>query len=357
MKTLSTKKVNRRKILFFFLLGIIFYWSLLPAFFYRSQEALYFFKETDQSANIMSTNGANKSVIFLHHSCGSNLISQGNVRSYFTGNNTDFWDHGYNAQGLTDPDGSSTGITYNVPGDNTYADGLDTLFQQDPNQSSTSFSKFLHHNDGIRTGIEYDVFVFKSCYPQNQNDSPADAYEDFIHYRNVRDRCDEISSRIFIFVTAPPLNNDQNPSYKQNNNYTRNYCWDYMTNGSFTAGHPNIFVWDWNDLLYDHNLGSNDGYGLKEEYQLSDSDSHPNSVANEETGHIFVEFVLNATEAYNTTTGGTVPNNFDLSLLMLMDGNDSSGIPAYPLFILVSLISGFLIALLINLRKDLDILS
>jgi hypothetical protein len=49
-------------------------------------------------------------VIFLHHSTGANLIEQGNLRQLFAQAGYDFFDHGYNHQGLRDPGRKFSGI-------------------------------------------------------------------------------------------------------------------------------------------------------------------------------------------------------------------------------------------------------
>ena len=239
-------------------------------------------------------------VIFLHHSCGSNLITEGSVREWFTANNTDFWDHGYNGDGLTNQDGVSLGYSYDVPSDNTFADGLDDIFQQNDKDPSTCFKKFLHGTDGIDCGLEFDLFIIKACFPENWNPTPDDAYQRFLHYRNIRDRCDDFPNRIFIIVTAPPLNNDVEIGNLEGNNITRKYCWDYMTNGTFLEGHSNCFVWDWNYLLSNHTPSSDDYCGLREDYQIIEyEDSHPNYLANSQHGQLFVNFTLSAINNYS----------------------------------------------------------
>ena len=64
-----------------------------------------------------SSRGDLTNVVFLHHSTGGNLIAQGGVRERFTDAGYDFWDHGYNHEGLRRPDGTQTGYSYSVPGD------------------------------------------------------------------------------------------------------------------------------------------------------------------------------------------------------------------------------------------------
>lgn len=62
----------------------------------------------------VAANGDFTNVIFLHHSTGNNLIQQRSVRERFTEAGYDFWDHGYNPQGLRRPDGTAAGYSYNI---------------------------------------------------------------------------------------------------------------------------------------------------------------------------------------------------------------------------------------------------
>lgn len=71
-----------------------------------------------------------RNVLFIHHSTGHNLIVQGKVREQLTAAGYAFWDHDYNPTGLTRPDGTRTGYSYNIPRDNTDPDGLAELFSQ-----------------------------------------------------------------------------------------------------------------------------------------------------------------------------------------------------------------------------------
>jgi hypothetical protein len=69
-------------------------------------------------------------VMFLHHSCGANLIEQGGVRERLTDLGYEFYDHGYNEDGLVLSDGTSSGRNFDVPDDNTDPDGLANIFAQ-----------------------------------------------------------------------------------------------------------------------------------------------------------------------------------------------------------------------------------
>jgi hypothetical protein len=85
-------------------------------------------------------------IIFLHHSCGQNLIEQGGVREGLTALGYEFYDHGYNGDGLRLADGSYTGTNFDVPGDNTDPDGFAAIFAQslhDPPDNTFSYRNGL----------------------------------------------------------------------------------------------------------------------------------------------------------------------------------------------------------------------
>ena len=63
----------------------------------------------------------------------------------------------------------------------------------------------------------------------------------------------------------------------------------------YLQGHPNLFVFDFFDLLADPDTNM-----LSARYQLDpdNSDSHPNQLANETIGPLFVEFIDEAVQSY-----------------------------------------------------------
>ena len=115
-------------------------------------------------ALIALTAAAAEPILFLHHSCGTNLVEEGNVRFWLdsldaaSGTDYPFWDHGYNYQGLRNPEGTWLGYHWNVPGDNTYACGFAAIFNQEVDTTDCA-NFFSHALDSSR------LFAFKSCYP------------------------------------------------------------------------------------------------------------------------------------------------------------------------------------------------
>ena len=130
-------------------------------------------------------------IIFLHHSCGHNLIEQGGVREGLTALGYEFYDHGYNGDGLRLADGSYTGTNFDVPDDNTDPDGLALIFSQplyDPPDNTFSYL------------MQYDVIAFKSCFSASSigDDKQLAAYKS--HYLFIRDRMDQYPNKVFIIV-------------------------------------------------------------------------------------------------------------------------------------------------------------
>ena len=58
------------------------------------------------------------------------------------------------------------------------------------------------------------------------------------------------------------------------------------------AGHPNVFVFDFFDLLDDRDDV------LRAEYRMDEYDSHPNELANRTTGPLLADFIDQAVRSY-----------------------------------------------------------
>ena len=235
----------------------------------------------------IESDGSYTNVIFVHHSTGRRLIAEGNVRPLFTERGYQFWDHGYNHEGLVRPDGKPTYAHYDIPGNgrqgNTDVDGLAELFSQpvtDP--PSNAFSRLLQH----------EVIVFKSCFPNSAIKSDAMQQQFQIWYVQMRDVMDQHPDRIFIVVTSPPLHpRATNADEARRARAVANW----LKSDEYLAGHPNAFTFDFYDLLADPVT-----HTLRNEYQSSSEspDSHPNILANETIGPLFVEFVDQAAQIF-----------------------------------------------------------
>ena len=241
----------------------------------------------------IEADGSYTNVIFLHHSTGGALIDQGNVRPILTELGYQFWDHGYNHEGLVRPDATPTRASYRIPGDlglgNTDVDGLAALFAQpvaDP--PSNAFSRLLRH----------EVIAFKSCFPNSAVNSDEMQQQFQTWYLQMRDVMDQHPDRVFVVVTSPPLH----PLATNADDARRaRAVADWLKSDAYLAGHPNVFVFDFFDLLADPSA-----HTLRADYQISpdESDSHPNRLANETIGPIFVEFIDEAVREYKNAQLG-----------------------------------------------------
>jgi hypothetical protein len=224
----------------------------------------------------IESDGNYTNVIFLHHSTGHNLITEGNVRPLLTELGYQFWDHGFNHVGLVRPDGTPAQAQYRIPGSlgrgNTDVDGLAELFSQpvtDP--PSNAFSRLLQH----------EVLIFKSCFPNSAIKSETMREQFQAWYLEMRDAVDQHPNRVFILVTTPPLH----PLATNPDEAARaRAIADWLKSDAYLKGHPNLFVFDFFDLL-----------------APDEPDSHPNQLANETIGPLFVKSIDEAVQIVTKT--------------------------------------------------------
>ena len=263
--------------------------GLRVALISKARASLSTFRAVLGSSAVASTGGFTN-VIFLHHSTGGNLIAQGGVREAFSAAGYDFWDHGYNSQGLTGPDGTSVGYSYNIPGDNTDPDGLAHIFSQ--RLCARPFNAF----SGL---IQHEVIIFKSCFPVSNitTEEQLEQYKNY--YLQMRDVMDQHLDRVFIVVTPPPLN----PAATDAVAAVRARAFaEWLKSDEFLKGHSNVYTFDFFGLLAEDDPAAPDTHMLREEYR-EEEDSHPNRRANETVGSIFVQFVISAIDDYRVVAG------------------------------------------------------
>jgi len=225
--------------------------------------------------------GESHSVMFLHHSTGANLIQQGGVRERLTDLGYEFYDHGYNEDGLVLADGTWTGTNFEVPDDNTDPDGLANIFAQpldDP--PDNTFSHLM----------QYDVIAFKSCFPTSNIQSDEQLADYKSYYLSIRDRMDEYPNKIFIVITPPPeIPNDTDSAAA-----ARARAWaSWLASDEYLSGHPNVFTFNFFNLLADPSDNM-----LRAEYRTDEWDAHPNELANQTIGPLFADFVDQAVTTY-----------------------------------------------------------
>ncbi len=244
-------------------------------------------------------------LFMLHHSTGRNLIQEGDVRDWIADHNathgTDyaFWDHDYNYIGLMNPGGAYTGANYSIPGDNTYPDGLLTLWTT-PN--------------GARDQIlaNHEVIGFKSCYPASNIETDAELEERKQWYLQMRDVFDQYPDKVFVVMSQPPRHRLATNAAEADR--ARDFA-DWLESDAYLDGHDNVVCIDLFNELANPDDGSDTRNMLRYEYERShyDGDSHPNVLANETTGPWFAARFVEAADALNrATAAGDAPLRADL---------------------------------------------
>ena len=227
-------------------------------------------------------------IIFIHHSVGNNLIHQGNLREQFLQMGYDFWDQDYMVYGLTKPDGLPAGYSYDIPGDNTDINGYAAIFQQPVyGVQVNAFSALLQH----------EVIIFKSCFPNSQIEIDDVLEQRKQEYLTIRQAIDQHTDHIFFLITSPPLNpveTDQASAFRARE------LTNWLASPEFTDGHPNLFVFNFFDLLAESDPAAADANMLKQVFR-DGSDSHPNAAANQQIVPLMVKYVNEKIEQYRKT--------------------------------------------------------
>ncbi|EKD27623.1 MAG: hypothetical protein ACD_79C00653G0004, partial [uncultured bacterium] len=222
---------------------------------------------------LTNVNAANERIVFLHHSTGGNVYSQGGVAAWFTNYNS--------------ANGTAFQITEraypNTPYPwNNYPYDYWNLWI---NGSCNSASSGIECMSTITQN--YEVIIYKHCFPgadvladtgTPSVSSSRKSLENYkLQYRALRTLMDSYPSKIFIVWTLAPRHrlatNAGNASRaKQFVDWVKN---DFLTEDG--KSHSNIYIFDfWNIVAGADNF-------LKYEYEGSHtgSDSHPNTLANQ----------------------------------------------------------------------------
>ncbi len=239
--------------------------------------------------NVSALNqGEYTNLIFLHHSVGDNIIAQGGLRDLLSQSGIHMTDQDYIEYGLSGPDGVFRGYTLNIPEDNTDPDGLARIFRQ------PELPLPLNAFSGL---MQYEVVMMKSCFPANYIYSAEQVAEYKAYYLAIRDRIDENPDRFFILLTIPPLNvAETNPVDAAR---ARGVA-EWMVSPEFTAGHPNMAVFDLYGFLAGDDPTKTDYNALKAEFS-DGADSHPNALANRKVAPLLAEFIRQSIETYRVS--------------------------------------------------------
>jgi hypothetical protein len=230
-------------------------------------------------------------IFFLHHSTGRYLLADSGARTIITemndrdGSSFVFWDHDYNDIGLRNADGTFVG-TYNIPDDNTDPDGLYKLWTTD---NSARADILANH----------EVIAFKSCYPASDitSDAMLDQYKTW--YLEIRDVLDQHPGHMFVVMSQPPRHRLRT-DLAQADRARAFALW--LGSEEFLAGHDNLVYFDFFNFLAHPDDGSAARNMLRWEYEKGheDTDSHPNTLANETVGPVFVDFLCEVASGVST---------------------------------------------------------
>lgn len=223
-------------------------------------------------------------IIFLHHSTGGNVYNGGKVKA---------WIDSYNQR---------TGTVYQIteraypnspyPWSNYPYDYWNLWSNGACNKTNTAIACL----DTLTA--DYNVIIFKHCFPgsailadngQPSVNSSRKSLENYkLQYRALRDLMDSYPHNTFIIWTLAPLHrlatNAENAARaKQFVDWVKN---DFLREDG--KRHPNIHIFDFWGLT-----AGTDNY-LQYDYEKSHtgSDSHPNNQANQYSGPIFAQAIV-----------------------------------------------------------------
>ena len=248
---------------------------------------------------------ADEEILFLHHSTGRNVYNEGDVFE---------WIGSYN---------SANGTNYHIQERSFPLSG--------GNYPYDYWNLWVYGNCGEQYGeclnsmaADHDVIIFKHCYPGSDifagtgaasvSSSRKTLKNYKLQYRALRGLMDDFPDTIFIVWTLAPrhrlaTNADNAARAAEFVNWVKN---DFLTEDG--QAHPNIFIFDFWGIVAEQKSNPENGAinCLKYEYERShsDSDSHPNTLANETAGPIFAERIVNVIESFKT---GNTPADADAS--------------------------------------------
>jgi len=110
----------------------------------------------------------------------------------------------------------------------------------------------------------------------------------------------EALDHIFIAFSTPPLH----PCATAPDRAARARAFaNWLKSNEYLAGHPNLFCFDFFNLLAESDPARPDYNMLRAAYRPAGCDSHPNTLANQTIGPILVNFVDQAVQTYRGGTG------------------------------------------------------
>jgi len=244
--------------------------------------------------------------IFLHHSTGDGVYSEGNVSNWVKNYNSA---HGTNFQIIprTYPDTPYPWANY--PYD---------YWKLWVNNNCDNSNLNIECLSSIASKCE--LVIYKHCFPgasinadigKPDVTSSRQSLENYkLQYRALRTLMDGMPDKKFMVWTLVPLhrlatNADEAKRAHEFVDWVKN---EWLTEDG--QNHPNIFIFDFYSLTaeLDQNPVNGQQFCLKYEYEYSHSsyDSHPNTLANQTIGPIFAQAVVNVLAKNYSVTNITV---------------------------------------------------
>jgi len=238
-----------------------------------------------------------ENAIFIHHSIGRGLIDPYTaaardslaVWNARNGTQVKLWDHDYGPDhpiwGLTNPAGVNLGYAYGEEFNNTIqVSGYRALFCTD---NAARDSLLANHS----------IIAFKPGYESGWiwllDDAQLDSAK--ADYLAMRDFFDQHPDRLFIVVTQPPIH--RNAPYLDARKDRARALSRWLHSPEYLGGRQNLASFDLFDLLATRD-DPRDPYcnTLKYEYEVdhTNSDPHPNDLADRVIGPLFALFIYRA---------------------------------------------------------------
>lgn len=207
-----------------------------------------------------------KKALFIHRSVGHHLLRYGKLRDLLNAESIELDDYDNNKGLLTYDDGIVEKDAIQMPGDNTNPDNLADFF--------ASWESILD---------DYDLIIFKSCYPNSHIKSEAQL-DEIKHSYNTIIQTFEKHNKNLIIITTPPLRPSSTNSIEAK---LASDLADWLVGLSSSR----VTVFDLHRLYSEAN-GKHAGM-LKQEYRrLLPWDNHPNANAHQTAAPLLAQFVV-----------------------------------------------------------------
>ena len=243
--------------------------------------------------------GTDETILFLHHSTGGNVYSEGNVPEYIVNYNTD---HG-TAFTITERAYPTTPYPWN-----NYPYDYWNLWLNGACDSSDPDIECL---DSLAEN--YDIIIFKHCFPgaavladtgTPDISSSRKSLENYkCQYRALRDLMDSAAfadTKFIVWTLAPLHRLATNSADAARAAMFVDWVKNEWLDEDGGLAYDNIFVFDFWGLVAESNPSPVNGQVncLKYDYERSHtgSDSHPNTAANEAVGPEFAQFIIDMAE-------------------------------------------------------------